>query len=85
MRVQAGSGEPSIFVFKGINFPTYLVFRDDDGEFARAMVEPWRRSSKLIVDMPPHPNGVLAWKPYCPVLSAAARSQTDGGDVSVLE
>ena len=28
---------------------------------------------------------VLTWKTYCPVLSATARSQTDGGDVSILE
>ena len=27
----------------------------------------------------------LTWKTYCPVLSTTARSQTDGGDVSVLE
>ena len=27
----------------------------------------------------------FAWKPYCPVLSATARRQTDGSDVSVLE
>lgn len=56
VRVQAGSGEPSIFVFKGIDFQTYLQLHDDDDEFAHTMVETWRRSSKLIADMPPHPN-----------------------------
>ncbi|KAH9204981.1 hypothetical protein DL95DRAFT_439266 [Leptodontidium sp. 2 PMI_412] len=56
VRVQAGPREPSIFVFKGIDFQTYLQLHDDDDEFARTMVETWRRSSKLIADMPPHPN-----------------------------
>jgi serine/threonine protein kinase len=56
VRVQAGSGEPSMFVFKGIDFQTYLQFHDDGDELAYTMVETWRRSSKLIADMPPHPN-----------------------------
>jgi len=56
VKVRAGSGEPSIFVFKGMDFHTYLQLHDDDDEFAHAMVETWRWSSKLIADMPPHPN-----------------------------
>ncbi|KAF7867352.1 hypothetical protein EAF04_005435 [Stromatinia cepivora] len=56
VRVQAGSGEPSIYVFKGIDFQTYLQLHDDDDEFAHTMVETWRRSSKLIAGIPPHPN-----------------------------
>lgn len=55
-RIQAASGEPSVFVFKGIDFQTYLQLHDDDDEFARAMVESWRRSSIIIANMPPHPN-----------------------------
>lgn len=48
--------DQSVFVFKGIDFQTYLQIHDDDDEFLRAWVETWRRSSKMIADMPPHPN-----------------------------
>lgn len=56
VQVQTGSGEPSTFVFKGVDFQTYLQLHDDDDEFVRTTVETWRRSSKLIVDAPPHRN-----------------------------
>ncbi len=56
VRIQAGPGEPSTYVFKGIDFQTYLQLHDDDDEYARSMVETWRRSSKLIAEIPPHPN-----------------------------
>ncbi|KAI1635623.1 kinase-like domain-containing protein [Biscogniauxia mediterranea] len=56
VQVQTGSGELSTFVFKGIDFQTYLQLHDDDDESVHAMVETFRRSSKLVADMPPHPN-----------------------------
>ncbi|CAF9904907.1 MAG: hypothetical protein GOMPHAMPRED_002983 [Gomphillus americanus] len=56
VRVQTGLEKSSTFVFKGIDFQTYLQLHDDDDEFAHTMVETWRRSSKLVADMPPHPN-----------------------------
>ncbi|KAI8711886.1 Protein kinase domain-containing protein [Fusarium sp. LHS14.1] len=43
------------FFFKGINFATYLKLHDDGNEAIRATVETWRRSSKLVAGMPPHP------------------------------
>ncbi|KAL7901861.1 kinase-like domain-containing protein [Trichoderma sp. SZMC 28014] len=50
------TGKLSTLVFKGIDFQTYLQLHDDDDEFARTMVDVWRRSSKLIANMPRHPN-----------------------------
>ncbi|RSL62933.1 hypothetical protein CEP54_005496 [Fusarium duplospermum] len=44
------------FFFKGVDFATYLQHHDDENELIRAVVETWRRSSKLIANMPPHPN-----------------------------
>ncbi|KAK4084390.1 uncharacterized protein Triagg1_870 [Trichoderma aggressivum f. europaeum] len=56
-RVQVqDSGKPSTLVFKGVDFQTYLQLHDDDDEFARTTVDVWRRSSKLIANMPRHPN-----------------------------
>ncbi|KAK4059805.1 hypothetical protein Trihar35433_10621 [Trichoderma harzianum] len=48
--------KPSPLVFKGIDFQTYLQLHDDDDEFARTTVDVWRRSTKLIANMPRHPN-----------------------------
>lgn len=50
------AGKLSTFVFKGIDFQTYLQLHDDDDELARTMVNVWRRSSKLIANMPRHLN-----------------------------
>ncbi|KAM0446784.1 hypothetical protein ACHAPV_003748 [Trichoderma viride] len=50
------AGKLSTFVFKGIDFQTYLQLHDADDKLARAMVNVWRRSSKLIANMPRHPN-----------------------------
>ncbi|UKZ63364.1 uncharacterized protein TrAtP1_004595 [Trichoderma atroviride] len=50
------AGKVSTFVFKGIDFQTYLQLHDDDDELTRTMVDVWRRSSKLIANMPRHPN-----------------------------
>lgn len=56
-RVQVqDSGKQSTLVFKGVDFQTYLYLHDDDGEFARTTVDVWRRSTKLIANMPRHPN-----------------------------
>ncbi|KAI8650124.1 Protein kinase domain-containing protein [Fusarium sp. Ph1] len=54
VRIPAGTSINCFF--KGIDFATYLQFHDDDNEIIRSMVETWRRSSKLVADMPPHPN-----------------------------
>ncbi|KAJ4325913.1 hypothetical protein N0V84_003299 [Fusarium piperis] len=54
--IHRGSGISTSFIFKGIDFATYLQLRDDDNKSVRAMVKAWRRSSKLIVDMAPHPS-----------------------------
>ncbi|RSL77403.1 hypothetical protein CEP51_009116 [Fusarium floridanum] len=51
-----GMGSPGYFFFKGVDFATYLQHHNDDNEFIRSVVETWRRSSKLIADMPPHPH-----------------------------
>ncbi|KAL6701710.1 hypothetical protein J3F84DRAFT_355556 [Trichoderma pleuroticola] len=50
------SGKLSTLVFKGVDFQSYLHFHDDDDQFARTSVDVWRRSSKLIANMPRHPN-----------------------------
>ncbi|KAL7937968.1 kinase-like domain-containing protein [Trichoderma chlorosporum] len=51
------AGNLSTLVFKGMDFQTYLQLHDDDDdELARAMIDVWRRSSKLVADMPRHPN-----------------------------
>ncbi|KAL5095238.1 hypothetical protein Trisim1_000017 [Trichoderma cf. simile WF8] len=50
------AGKLSHFVFKGIDFQTYLQLHDDDDEFARTTADVWRRSTKLIANMPRHPN-----------------------------
>ncbi|KAL6837439.1 kinase-like domain-containing protein [Trichoderma camerunense] len=56
-RVQVqDSGKQSTLVFKGVDFQTYLQLHDDDDEFARTTVDVWRRSCKLIANMPRHPN-----------------------------
>ncbi|KAM0426464.1 hypothetical protein ACHAPT_008155 [Fusarium lateritium] len=54
--VHTATGQPTNFVFNSIDFQTYLILHDDDDEFVRDMVETWRRSSKLIADVPPRPN-----------------------------
>ncbi|KAL7921610.1 kinase-like domain-containing protein [Trichoderma austrokoningii] len=56
VQFQDADGKVSTFVFKGIDFQTYLQFHDDDDEYARTAVDVWRRSSKLIANMPRHPN-----------------------------
>ncbi|KAI0112047.1 kinase-like domain-containing protein [Nemania sp. FL0031] len=56
VEMENGKDKFSTFAFKGITLPTYVQMYDDNDEFARAMVEAWRRSSKLIASMPPHPN-----------------------------
>ena len=48
-------GHSIALFFKGIDFATYLKLHDDDNEFIRAVVETWRRSSKLVAGMPGHP------------------------------
>ncbi|KAL7797922.1 kinase-like domain-containing protein [Trichoderma afarasin] len=56
-RVQVqDSGKQSTLVFNGVDFQTYLQLHDDDNEFARTTVDVWRRSCKLIANMPRHPN-----------------------------
>ncbi|KAJ8127959.1 hypothetical protein O1611_g5676 [Lasiodiplodia mahajangana] len=56
VRLHEGPYQCSTFIFKGVDFHTYMQVYDEDMEFARAMVETWRRSSKLIANMTPHPN-----------------------------
>ncbi|KAL6829611.1 kinase-like domain-containing protein [Trichoderma sp. SZMC 28015] len=56
-RVQVqDSGKLSTLVFKGVDFQTYLYLHDNGDELARTMVDVWRRSTKLIANMPRHPN-----------------------------
>ncbi|CAK7225580.1 hypothetical protein SCUCBS95973_005914 [Sporothrix curviconia] len=49
-------GAGAVFVFKGVNFQTYLQVHDDDDKFARVLVETWRRSSRLVAAMQPNPH-----------------------------
>ncbi|CAK7197882.1 hypothetical protein SEUCBS139899_000532 [Sporothrix eucalyptigena] len=56
VQLQKSLGENSIFVFKGVDFQTYLQLYDENDEFLDAFVESWRRSSRLIATMAPHPN-----------------------------
>ncbi|QYS96994.1 Protein kinase domain-containing protein [Trichoderma simmonsii] len=56
-RVQVqDSGKLSTLVFQGVDFQTYLYLHDNGDELARTMVDVWRRSTRLIANMPRHPN-----------------------------
>lgn len=50
------SPDTSLFAFKGIDFQTYLQNHDDEDELTHAEIETWKRSSKMVAEMPPHPN-----------------------------
>ncbi|KAH7183687.1 uncharacterized protein B0J16DRAFT_322421 [Fusarium flagelliforme] len=56
VRLQTKLQDCPSYVFKGMDFQSYLQVHDDDDEFACAMVETWRRSIKLIAALEPHPN-----------------------------
>jgi hypothetical protein len=55
-RLRTGEADSSPFVFKGIDFQTYLQVHDEEGEYSHAMLENWKRTSKLVAGMAPHPN-----------------------------
>lgn len=54
VRLPHGTESSPQYVFKGVDFQTYLQVHDDDDKFAVALVEAWRRSSKLIATTQPH-------------------------------
>ncbi|KAH6669688.1 hypothetical protein F5X68DRAFT_249113 [Plectosphaerella plurivora] len=54
--LRKGQREQSPLIFRGIDFQTYLQVHDEAGEFSSAMLETWKRASRLIAGMTPHPN-----------------------------
>lgn len=51
------SQQASFFVFKGIDFRTFLAHCDgEDDATIRFMIRAWHKSNELLRKMPPHPN-----------------------------
>ncbi|KAK4242746.1 hypothetical protein C8A03DRAFT_28976 [Achaetomium macrosporum] len=54
-----GDPDKGLFVFKGIDFRTFLAHTDDeDGgdQTVRYLIRCWHRADKLLLRIPPHPN-----------------------------
>lgn len=52
-----GAGVNEFFVFKGMDFRTFLANSDDEGdELIQHLIQGWRNSDKLLQAIPPHSN-----------------------------
>ncbi len=52
-----GAGVDEFFVFKGMDFRTFLAHSADEGDgLIEHLIQGWRNSDKLLQAMPPHPN-----------------------------
>jgi serine/threonine protein kinase len=59
-KVQTETEVPQFFVFKGIDFRTFLTYcdggEDDDDNVIKHMIKTWHHANNVISSMPPHPN-----------------------------